>query len=58
MDNNGWFIHAKPFCRHFGIQLDTTQKFVAPKIRNDGKLVLDLSNTVNVGLAKPRARKK
>ena len=45
---NGYMIHASPFCRHFGIRLEATHKFVRPELTPDGKLLLDLSNTVIV----------
>ena len=54
--NGGWIIHANPFCRHFGIRLDATEKFITPEIRSDGKLVLNLSQTVNVAFREPRKR--
>ena len=47
--DNYWMIHANPFCRHFGIRLDATQKFVSPEISEQGLLMLDLSSTVKVG---------
>src|SRR5215831_3946716 len=28
----GWRISAAPFCRHFGIEIDTTTKFIHPEI--------------------------
>lgn len=54
----GFMINAGPFCRHFGIHLDRTHKFVRPDLDTDGRLLLDLSNIVNVALAKPRKRRK
>ena len=41
-------IHASPFCRHFGIKLSTTERFVEAEIDNDGILHLDLRKTVTV----------
>ena len=55
--SNGWVVHANPFCRHFGIRPDATVKFIDPNILPDGKLILDLSRTIGVGLVKPRTRK-
>ena len=43
----GWRINASPFCKHFGIRLDTTERFVSPDIRN-GTLYLNLRQTVTV----------
>ena len=40
-------INAAPFCRHFGIVLDATQRFVSPEFR-DGALQLKLSETVTI----------
>lgn len=38
-NSSGWRINVAPFCRHFGIDIDTTLKFIAPEIR-DGSLHL------------------
>jgi hypothetical protein len=45
--NVGWHVRASPFCRHFNIRVEGTQKFIAPDIR-DGKLLLKLSETITV----------
>ena len=50
----GWRISAAPFCRHFGIKIDTTLKFVSPEIVGDA-LQLKLGETTVVG---GRKRKK
>lgn len=42
-----WRINAAPFCKHFGIRIDSTERFISPDIR-DGKLILKLSETVTV----------
>ncbi len=39
------YLNAAPFCRHYGIKLDSTLRFIAPDIR-DGALQLKLSDTV------------
>jgi len=44
----GWRINASPFCKHFGIRLDSTERFINPDITSDGKLILKLSETVTV----------
>jgi len=49
-----WRINAAPFCRHFGIDIDTTLKFIRPEIEGNA-LYLKLSETVSVG---GRKRKK
>ena len=46
--NSGYRINASRFCTNFGIKLDTTEKFLAPDIR-DGKLWLKLAETITVG---------
>ena len=53
----GWRVNAAPFCRHFGILIDTTLKFIEPDIR-EGKLNLKLSETVSVALIRRKRRKK
>ena len=45
--SSGFRINAAAFCRHFGIQVDRTLRFIDPEIR-DGKLELKLANTVSV----------
>lgn len=51
----GWRINAAPFCRHFGISIDTQLKFIKPELV-DGALHLKLTETVSVGGR--RCRKK
>jgi len=43
----GGRINASPFCKHFNIRLDSTQRFLKPDLR-DGRLHLKLSETVTV----------
>ena len=50
----GWRINSAPFCRHFGIDIDTTLKFVRPDIVGNA-LYLHLGETISVG---GRKRKK
>ncbi len=52
----GWRINASPFCKHFNIRLDSTQKFISPEIR-DGKLQLKLSETVTVRQNRRKSKK-
>ena len=48
-EKSGYYlVHSAPFCRHFGIKLTTTEKFVRPDIDDEGILHLDLSTTVTV----------
>ncbi|MBK9154789.1 MAG: hypothetical protein IPM25_11335 [Chloracidobacterium sp.] len=51
----GYRVNAAPFCRHFGIRLNTTLRFINPEMR-DGKLQLKLAETVSV--AQVRKRRK
>ena len=53
--NTGWRINASPFFKHFGIRMDTTERFIAPEIR-DGALQLKLTETVTVRQNRRRNR--
>lgn len=54
-DRYNFRICAAPFCRHFGIRIDSTLKFVRPDII--GKtLFLNLGETIST--VRPRRRKK
>ena len=55
--DTGWIIRASLFCRHFGIRVDTTTKFVSPDLR-EGKPILKLSETVSVERLKPYKKRK
>jgi len=45
--NNGWLISASPFCKHYNIRIDATERFVNPEQSRDGKmLLLKLTETV------------
>lgn len=50
-----WRINAAPFCRHFGIHIDTTLKFIAPDLIGT-TLQLKLGETVSVARARRRKR--
>jgi hypothetical protein len=52
-----WRINAAPFCRHFGIRIDTQLKFVRPEIIA-GALYLKLGETISVGGRQRRKAKK
>lgn len=54
--SSGWRINAAPFCRHFGIRLDTTLQFIDPEIRDQG-LHLKLSETVSVAQVRRKPKK-
>ena len=47
-------IYATPFCRHFRISVDRTERFVDPELDNEGILRLDLKRTRNVSVRKRR----
>lgn len=49
-----WTIHAAPFCRHFGIVIDKTEKFDDADLDSEGVLRLDLRKTHNVSNRKRR----
>lgn len=51
-----WRINAAPFCRHFGIKIDTTVKFTCPEIVGNA-LHLKLGETTIVG-GRVRRKKK
>lgn len=45
----GWRINAVPFCKHYNIRMDSTERFVYPEFTLDGKmLLLKLTETVTV----------
>lgn len=57
--SNGRRIQASPFCKHFGIRIDTTERFVRPELSNDGKLLLlKLTETVTVKQVRRRGNGK
>ena len=39
----GWTVHASSFCRHFRINIPSTQRFIRPEITNEGELILFLT---------------
>ena len=51
-----WRINAAPFCRHFGIKIDTQLKFIDPEL-NGNALHLKLRETVVVGGLRKRKKK-
>jgi hypothetical protein len=43
----GWRINASPFCKHYDIRIDSTERFINPELSSDGKrLLLKLTQTV------------
>lgn len=50
-------IRATPFCRHFGISIDSTTYFREPEIDDQGILRLDLKNTAMIR-RRPLIRKR
>lgn len=52
-NSSGYRINAAPFCRHYGIRLDSTVQFIAPELRN-GKLELNLAETISVAQIRRR----
>lgn len=47
-------VHAAPFCRHFGIVIDKTERFDRPDFDNEGILRLDLKSTHDVSNRRKR----
>ncbi|MEP6847420.1 MAG: hypothetical protein ABI999_01100 [Acidobacteriota bacterium] len=53
----GWGIHASTFCRHFGIRVVSTQRFLRPNLTNEGQFILGLRETVIVGGRKRKSNR-
>lgn len=53
---NARIIWANPFCKHFGIKVDGTQRFVSPETNAAGVMFLKLSEMVKVGDGRSRSR--
>lgn len=49
-------IYANPFCKHFGIKITGTLRFLAPNVDAVGRMYLKLSETVCVTRG-PKARR-
>lgn len=45
VNRNCYEIMASSFCRHFGIKIDSTLKFLRPKFDDDRRLILKLNET-------------
>jgi hypothetical protein len=56
-NQHNWRINAAPFCRHFGIKIDTRLKFISPDLVGN-TLQLDLRHVVSVGGRKRIRRSK
>lgn len=52
-----FLIHASPLCRHYGIRITTTEKFIHPDIQN-GILLLKLGETITVSGCRKKRRVK
>ena len=45
----GWRINASPFCKHYDIRVESTERFIRPQHSNDGKMfLLRLTETVTI----------
>ncbi|MEP6944687.1 MAG: hypothetical protein ABJA02_02135 [Acidobacteriota bacterium] len=53
----GCTIYITPFCRHFRIQMEGTERFDAPELGPDGVLRLDLKRTHRVAQQNPRSKR-
>ena len=60
MEHSGGFrINAAPFCKHYGIRVDATERFTHPEPSNDNRRWLfKLSDTVTVRNLRGRRKKK
>ena len=57
-NKQGYRVNAAPFCRHFGIRLTQTEKFLDPHVESQ-TLILNLRRTVILtGSTKGRTKKK
>ena len=55
---SGRRIQASPLCKHYGIRIDSTERFVNPEFSSDGKqLLLKLTETVTVKQLRKRKAK-
>lgn len=55
--HGGRHIYANPFCKHFGIRIKTTEKFLNPTTDAVGRMYLKLSETITVSLG-PRKKRQ
>ena len=53
----GYRISAAPFCRHFGISVESTVKFISPEFDGES-LLLNLGETISVARPGRRRTKK
>lgn len=56
-NGSGRYLNAASFCRHYGISLDTTHRFLYPELK-DGALQLKLSETVVIARTRRWQRKQ
>jgi hypothetical protein len=52
-----FLIHASPLCRHYGIRITTTEKFIHPEI-DQGILRLKLGETITVSGCRKKRQPK
>lgn len=57
LPHGGRHIYITPFCKHFGIRLKTTEKFLNPTVDAVGCMYLKLSETITVSLG-PRKKRQ
>ena len=53
---NSFQVNAAPFCRHFGIKITSTHKFLRPEFEGESELVLKLSETIRVERVRTKAK--
>ena len=58
MPGSGRCVWTNPFCKHFGIRIEGTVRFIDPRTDAEGRLYLKLSETVNVSQPKRRGPRK
>ena len=56
-NGTAWYLNSAPYCRNYGIRLDSTHRFISPEFRN-GALYLKLSETVIIKQERRKAKKK
>ena len=55
--HSGRRVYANPFCKHFGIKIASTHKFISPETDAVGRMYLKLSETVIVARGKRPPRR-
>ncbi|MFT3742809.1 MAG: hypothetical protein QM785_00815 [Pyrinomonadaceae bacterium] len=49
-------LYANPFCKHFGIRIPTTERFIHPTTDATGRLYLKLTETVTISRTQKRRK--